>query len=110
MTGDETPGRGRSTHRVPVLRRGNAEGVGVGDRFAQKVDQRVVDARVLDAPGRKEKLHARLQDVAIMTLSSRVGDSVLERQGRHHSRTPAALRPVKLWRTHLGMTECRWYP
>jgi hypothetical protein len=25
---------------------GNAEGVGLGNRFAQKVDQRIVDARV----------------------------------------------------------------
>jgi hypothetical protein len=30
---------------------------GVGDRFAQEADQRVVDAGVLDAPGREKKLH-----------------------------------------------------
>ena len=36
---------------VPVHRGGDAEGAGVGDRFAQQVDQRVVDARVLDASG-----------------------------------------------------------
>jgi hypothetical protein len=38
-------------------RGGNAESVGVGDWFAQQVDQRVVDARVLDPSRSEEKLH-----------------------------------------------------
>ena len=42
---------------VPVPRGGDTEGVGVGDRFAQQVDQRVVDARVLDASGSEKKPH-----------------------------------------------------
>src|SRR3954468_19886135 len=41
---------------VPVHRGGDAEGAGLADRFAQHVDQRVADARVLDAGGREKKL------------------------------------------------------
>jgi hypothetical protein len=37
------------THWVPVLRCGNAEGIGVADRFAEKVHERRVDAGVRDA-------------------------------------------------------------
>jgi GTPase involved in cell partitioning and DNA repair len=40
-----------------VNRGGNEEGVGLGDRFAQHIDQRVVDNLVLDASGSEEKLH-----------------------------------------------------
>jgi hypothetical protein len=42
---------------VAVPRSGNAEGVGVGNRFAQEFDQRIVDARVFDASGGEEKFH-----------------------------------------------------
>ena len=42
---------------MPVQRGGDAEGVGVGDRFAQEFDQRVANARVLDACGCEKKLH-----------------------------------------------------
>ena len=44
-----------------VDRGGDAEGAGLGDRFAQEVDQRVVDARVLDASGSEKKPHAASQ-------------------------------------------------
>ena len=37
---------------------GNEEGVGFGDRFAQHIDQRVVDALVFDARGSENKIHA----------------------------------------------------
>jgi hypothetical protein len=47
-----------STAGYGVHRGGNAEGAGLGNRFVQQVDQRVVDARVLDASGREKKLHA----------------------------------------------------
>src|SRR5207248_7150092 len=46
-----------STAAVGVRRGGNAEGAALGDRFAQEVDQRVVDARVLDAGGGEKKSH-----------------------------------------------------
>ncbi len=60
LSADEPPCRRRTAHGVPVPRGGDAEGVGLGDRFAQEVDQRVVDARVLDAGGREQKLHDAL--------------------------------------------------
>jgi hypothetical protein len=34
---------------MPISRRGNAQGAGVGDRFAREIDQRLLDARILDA-------------------------------------------------------------
>src|SRR6266536_1651939 len=37
-----------------------AEGAGLGNRFAQQVDQRVVDARVADASGSEKKPHNSL--------------------------------------------------
>jgi hypothetical protein len=49
---DEPPCSIRTDSRVPISRRGNAQGAGVGDRFAQEVDQRLLDARILDACGR----------------------------------------------------------
>ena len=55
LSADEPPCRARTGHGVPVRRGGNAEGAGLGNRFAQQVDQRVVDARVLDASGREKK-------------------------------------------------------
>jgi hypothetical protein len=57
---DEPPCSARTCHGVPVRRGGNAEGTGLGNRLAQQVDQRVVDARVLNA-GRSEK---KLYDVS----------------------------------------------
>ena len=42
---------------VPVPRGGDAEGVGLGNRFAQQVDQRVVDTGVFDASGSEQKFH-----------------------------------------------------
>jgi len=48
------PGRLGSDHGVPVVRRWDAERVGLGDRFAQKFDQGVADAHVLYAAGREK--------------------------------------------------------
>jgi len=62
--------------RVPVPRSGDTQGVGVGDRFAQQVNQRVVNARVLDAGGSEKKLHPCLLYVAVLMPSSRVGRRV----------------------------------
>jgi hypothetical protein len=42
---------------VAVPGSGNAEGVGLGNRFAQEFDQRIVDARVFDASRSEEKFH-----------------------------------------------------
>ena len=43
-----------STAGYGVYRGGNAEGVGLGNRFAQEVDERVVDTGVFDAGGREQ--------------------------------------------------------
>jgi hypothetical protein len=45
------------TAGLGVRRGGNAERAGLGNRFAQKVDQCIVDVRVLDAGGSEKKLH-----------------------------------------------------
>src|SRR6478735_5893696 len=58
LTGDETPCPTGTALRVAVPRRGDTEGVGLGNRFAEEIDQRVVDGRVLDASGREKKPHA----------------------------------------------------
>ena len=42
---------------MPVPRSGDTEGVGIGNRFTQEVDQRVMDARVLDARRGEKILH-----------------------------------------------------
>jgi hypothetical protein len=56
------------------------EGIGVGDRFAQQVDQRVVDARVLDAGGSEKKV----QDASRVDVSK--GDSGgLRKSPRHRA-------------------------
>src|SRR6185437_217654 len=55
---DDPPRLARARHRMPVQPRGDAEGVGLGDRLAQQLEQRVFDARVLDARGGEEELHA----------------------------------------------------
>jgi hypothetical protein len=51
---------------VPIQSGRNTEGVALGNRFAQQVDERRMDARVLDAGGGKKVFQAVL-------LSSRVG-------------------------------------
>jgi hypothetical protein len=43
--------RGWTAHRVPPLCSRDAQGVTLGDRLAQQVDQRIVDAGVCDTPG-----------------------------------------------------------
>ena len=55
---DETPCQLGADVGVPVPRSGDTEGVGIGDRFVQELEQCVVDARVLDSSGREKKLHA----------------------------------------------------
>ena len=55
-------------HGVAVHRGGDAEGAGLGDRLAQQVDQRVADARVLDASGSEKQL----QDASQGRLVSRM--------------------------------------
>src|ERR1035438_5765533 len=55
-SGDEAPGH-VSSPALGVHRGGNAQGVGLGNRFTQEVDQCVVDARVLDASGSEKKPH-----------------------------------------------------
>ena len=58
LPADELPGPAGTAPGVPVPRGRDAEGAGLGDRLAQQVDQRVVDARVLDAGGSEKKFHA----------------------------------------------------
>jgi hypothetical protein len=55
--GDEPPRAAGTALGVPVPRSGDTEGVGVGDRFPEELDERVVDARVLDAGGGEKKFH-----------------------------------------------------
>jgi len=61
---------GHSTKSAPIR---NAQGVALGDRLAQKLHERRVDARVRDAAGRENKPHPCLLYVAVMTPSSRAG-------------------------------------
>ena len=90
--------RAGTGHGVPVRRGGDAEGAGLGDRLAQQVDQRVADARVLDAGGREEKLHAASRVAVRMRTrrdwqtaeNSSAGPEVRESRPcrKHSSRTP----------------------
>src|SRR5207248_10272240 len=57
LAGDETVCAANAARGVPVRRGGNAEGVALGNRLAQQVEHRVIDARVLDAGRREQKLH-----------------------------------------------------
>src|SRR5437879_4066725 len=61
----------RSDLGVPVPRRGNTEGVGLGNRFAHQVDQGVVDARVFDASRGEKILHVALL-VIILAMPERL--------------------------------------
>jgi hypothetical protein len=56
LSADEPPCVAR-TAGVGVPRGGNAEGAGLGNRFAQEVDQGVVDAGVFDASRSEQKFH-----------------------------------------------------
>ena len=58
---------------MPVRRGGNAEGAGLGNRFAQQVDQRLVDARVLDPSGSEKKFDAasRSHGVGVVPTQTR---------------------------------------
>ena len=49
-----------STAGEGIYRGRNEKSTGFGNRFAQQLDQRVVDARVIDASGSEEKLHRAL--------------------------------------------------
>src|SRR5262249_33077602 len=57
LSGDERPGPCGACHWMPVRGGGIAESAALGDRLTEKVEQRVVNARVLDAGGRWKKLH-----------------------------------------------------
>src|SRR6476646_6604896 len=61
LPADAPPRLVRAGPGMPVQRRGNAEGIGFGDRLAQQLDQSVLDACVLDAGGRKKKSQCSLQ-------------------------------------------------
>lgn len=50
LADDEAACGGWPAHGVPPLRRGDAEGVALGDGLAQQVDERGADAGVGDAP------------------------------------------------------------
>lgn len=65
-----------STVGIGVHRGGDAEGVGLGNRFAQEVDQRVVDARVLDASGSEKKPHDASASLLRGAGRERVGASI----------------------------------
>ena len=51
VSADEPPCPLRTALGMPVPRSGDAQGVGVGNGFAQQIHQSVVDARVFDARG-----------------------------------------------------------
>ncbi len=79
----------RTALGVPVPRGRDAEGVGLGDRLAQQVDQRVVDARVLDAGGSEEKSHC---DRPSRIRPSSSSPSTPLRTHRARSSLPASFR------------------
>ena len=80
---------------VPVHRGRNAEGAGLADRFAQQVDQRVADARVLDARGSEKKP----QDASSVDFSR--GDSGGLRKSSRRS-------PERRERLELRKRRFRW--
>jgi hypothetical protein len=99
-TGRESPDR---VVGVPVRRGGDQEGAGIGDRFAQQADQRVVNALVLDTSGREQKPHACFLYVAVMMLSSTSRDiGCMGKQTVDHIRNHRRLRPSNP-RPHIGM-------
>ena len=99
LGGDEAPHRCRTAHRVTPLRRRDAERVALGDRLAEQVDERRVDARVRDAAGREKKPHACLLYVAVMTLSSRAARSGAGIQTGHRGETNRRCDPSSPVRT-----------
>src|SRR5438105_6012732 len=66
--------------RVAIRRGRDAEGAALGDRFAQEIDQGVVDARVLDASGREKKPHrcSYALGVGVVLLAARSGRISME--------------------------------
>lgn len=54
---NEAPCAARAAVRMSVESGGDAQGAGVGDGFAQQIEQRCVDTRVLDAGGSEEQFH-----------------------------------------------------
>ena len=84
------------------VRRGrNAEGVGLANRFAQKVDQRLVDARVPDASRSEKKPHgcSFARGVGVVLPSDRLsrGARIFVRRG--------SLGRNKLVRENRGQAE-----
>src|SRR5262245_25518425 len=54
--GDEVPGQASAA--LPGVTRGrNTQGAGLGDWFAQQINQRVANAVVFDTSGREQKFH-----------------------------------------------------
>jgi hypothetical protein len=51
---------------MPVSRRGNTQRNALLDRLAQKVDQAVTDALVLNTGGREKQLHAITPSTALV--------------------------------------------
>ena len=57
VAADELPSlHSRADHRMPVLRSGDAQRGGLGDRLAKELDERVADADVRHTPGGEKKL------------------------------------------------------
>ena len=86
LPADAPPRLARSGAGVAVQRRGNAESVALGDRLAQQLDERVLDARVLDAGGGEEKFH----DFPSVTVRSRRNLSARRRRSANSAARPAA--------------------
>ena len=101
LPADAQPRLARAGQGMPVQRRGNAEGVALGGRLAEQLDQRVVDARVLDAGGSEKKFQSACSFARVLARSLKrlrrgaqfigragrspgEGDEVRRGQQRHH--------------------------
>src|SRR5215469_1889192 len=81
---------------VPVRRGGNAERAGLGNRLAQQVDQRVADARVLNASGGEKKPHDACFLVSLAAVADSAGSGALLNTNAPASvsSSPSALTPA----------------
>src|SRR5207249_4263954 len=64
LAADEPPRPLKPARGVPVRSGRDAEGAGLGNRLAEQVDERVMDARVGDASGSEKKFHAASRVIA----------------------------------------------
>ena len=55
VSADEPPCHDRADHGVPIGRGRNAERIALSNRFAQKVNQRILNTLILDASGCEKK-------------------------------------------------------